>query len=204
MRSPLRTPPAELRQVIAEAVDEYMREVKRLQRIPMRAAVIHTCQAQGGPVLEGEALETHIDVLEALVTAAQDNPDHILKLIDELAWPPDGQLPSDQILLSLECRLVQATPPVIDDTILDQYHFEVTSRISAKCKSCRRGHYRTEQEFMHDRFLQRILIGHQVTCPYCHTDLIKVYGVRAVRDALDMASKSESGHQLGERKAHDE
>ena len=88
MRSPLRIPDAELRQVITEAVEQYMREVKRIR---LRAAIIHVHQEEGVPVPEGEAMEAHIDVLESLVDAGQGNLDTILQLIDEMDDPPTSR-----------------------------------------------------------------------------------------------------------------
>jgi hypothetical protein len=62
MRSPLRIPQDELNQVITEAVEQYMREVNRIRRIPMRAVIIRTYQAEGLPILDEEELEAHIDL----------------------------------------------------------------------------------------------------------------------------------------------
>jgi hypothetical protein len=84
MRSPLRLPSAELGQVITKAVEEYMREVNRLRRVALRAAAIDTYQAEGLPVPAEEVLEAHIDVLEALFDAGQDDQEKVLQLIDEM------------------------------------------------------------------------------------------------------------------------
>src|SRR5215472_13501656 len=106
MRSPLRIPPAELNQIITEGVDEYMLEVRRVRRLTLRQVFIDTCQALGRPVFEGEEMEAHIDVLEALIAAGDKDPDKILQLTHELPFPPDGKLSSHQILLHLEPHLV--------------------------------------------------------------------------------------------------
>jgi hypothetical protein len=50
MRSPPRIPQDELNQVITQAVEQYMREVNRIQRVRLRAAAIDTYQAEGLPV----------------------------------------------------------------------------------------------------------------------------------------------------------
>jgi hypothetical protein len=85
MRSPLGIPDAELKQVIEQAVKEYMREI---QRIRLRSAIIHVCQAEGRPVPEGEEMEVLIDMLEALFAAGQDDPDKVLHIIDEMDDTP--------------------------------------------------------------------------------------------------------------------
>jgi len=188
MKSSLRLQP-EFDQVITEAVDEYMREVRHAQRLMLRQVVIDTCQIQGLPVFEGDEMETHIDVLEALITAGHDDPDQILHLMSELPVSPNGKLWSDQILQHLEPYLVEPEP-LVTNADLDQYRFEVTGKISTRCTKCRRGSHRTQQQFTHNRFLQRILLGYEVTCPYCRTGHIKVYGVRAVlRDHASLSQE---------------
>jgi hypothetical protein len=95
MRSPLRLPKAELEQVIAEAVEEYMRKVKRIRRVILRNVITDTHQAEGLPVPAEEELEAHIDVLEALFDAGQDDPDTILQLIEQMDDPPPGSAHSN-------------------------------------------------------------------------------------------------------------
>src|SRR5579859_524370 len=177
----MRTPARVSNAVLEAAVDEYLCEVRRIQRLVLQQVVTDTCNAEGVPVFEGDEMEAHIDVLEALIAADNDDPAQIHQLIDELAWSPEGKLSSEQIVLSLQQRLVEATPTVTDDATLDQYHFQVTGRISTRCKQCRRGRHWTEQEFRHNRFLQRVLVGDQVPCSFCQTGQLKVYGVIAVR-----------------------
>jgi hypothetical protein len=81
MRSPLRIPDEELKQVIGKAVKKYMNEV---QRVRLRSAVIHACQAEGRPVPEGEEMEDYIDELEALLDAGNHDQGKVLQLIDEM------------------------------------------------------------------------------------------------------------------------
>ena len=177
----MRTPLHVSRAVLAQFVDEYMREVRRIRRAGLREAVIQRCQEKGVPVLEGEEMETHIDVLEALMDADLDDLDKMLPFFEEMEFQPDSQLSFEQqVLMSLEKRRARAEPVVRDDAVLDQYQFKVTGRISTRCKSCRRGHRWTEQQFRHDRFLQRMLIGERATCLFCHAGQVKVYGVTAV------------------------
>lgn len=186
----MRTPLNVSHEVIAQFVDEYMREVKRIRRAWMREAVIHRCQEQGEPVLEGEEMETEIDVLEALIELNLDDVDKITNLLEEVELTPDGQFSSEQILQTLEKRRVRASKQVIDDATLDQYHFEVTGKLMTRCKSCHRGHNWTAQVFMHDRFLQRMVIGERVICLFCHAGQVKVYGVTAVlRDGESVSNE---------------
>jgi hypothetical protein len=88
MRSPLRIPKAELEQVITQAVEKYMREVTNIRRGLLRNVITDTCQAEGLPVPEGQEMEAHIDVLEALFDVGNQNQDTILQLIDEMDDPP--------------------------------------------------------------------------------------------------------------------
>jgi hypothetical protein len=90
MRSPLRIAQAELEQVVTQAVEQYMYEVKRIRRVMLQAAVRDTYQAEGRPVPVGEEMEAHIDVLETLFDAGQDDPDKVLQLIDEMDDPSIG------------------------------------------------------------------------------------------------------------------
>jgi len=85
-------PPAELDRIITEAVDEYMRERRHAHRLMLRQIVVDSCQALGLPVFEGEEMETHIDVLEALIKAGHDDPDQIRQRMSELPLSPDGKL----------------------------------------------------------------------------------------------------------------
>jgi hypothetical protein len=176
MRTPLRLP----EEVLTEAVDEYMREVRRMRRLMLRQVVIDTCQATGVPVFEEDEMETHIDLLEALIEASGDDPDKMHQLVAALPSSPDGKLSSHQIVQSLEPYLVAAEPLVTDEE-LNQYSFAVTGKISTRCKRCRRGRLWTQQEFMQDYFLQRTLLGEKASCPFCHSGQIKVSGVTAVR-----------------------
>src|SRR5262249_35634784 len=97
-----------------------------------------------------------------------------LQFFEEMEFQPDGQLSFEQqILKSLENRRVRPPPELTDDTILDQYHFAVTGKIMIRCRRCRSGYNRTEQEVLHDRFLQPMLIGDPATCSWCHTGHVK-------------------------------
>ena len=76
---------------------------------------------------------------------------------------------------------------------LDLYRFEITGKISTRCDTCRKRTTFTEQQFWRALFLQRALIGAQKTCAFCYTTgNVRVYGVTAVLNTLDEASKSES------------
>jgi hypothetical protein len=57
----MRSPPRISKAKLARAVEEYMYEV---QRIRLRSAIIHVCQAEGRPVPEGEEMEAHIDACQ--------------------------------------------------------------------------------------------------------------------------------------------
>ena len=107
MRSSLRIPSEELNQVITQAAEEYLREVKRLRRIQLRTAALNMCQAKGLPVPDEENLEAHIDVLEALFDAAQGDPDKVLQLIDEMEPLTDA----DQCLVTLHSVREGVSPP---------------------------------------------------------------------------------------------
>jgi hypothetical protein len=91
MRSPLPIPDAELKQMLEKAVREYMREI---QRVRLRSAIIHVCQAEGRPVPQGEEMEASIDELEALLDAGNQDQDKVLQLIDEVEPVVDAGQPS--------------------------------------------------------------------------------------------------------------
>src|SRR5215472_8575360 len=128
---------AELDQVITEAVDEYMRERRHAHRLMLRQVVVDSCQALGRPVFTGDEMETHIDVLEALIKAGHDDPDQIRQRMRELPVSPDGKLSSDKILQTLEPYLIEPEP-LVTNADLDLYDFQVTGKISTRCDKCRR------------------------------------------------------------------
>ena len=188
----MRTPLNISREEIAPFVEGYIREVKRIRRAGIREAIIQRCQEEGEESPEGEEMETEIDVLEGLQAADLDDPDKLLHFFVEIGLTPEGDLSVEQqILKGLENRRARAEAQVIDDATLDQYRFEVTGKIMVRCQKCRKGYNRTEQKFRRDRHLQRILLGEPVTCLYCHTGHMKVYGVRAVRGDRSLSQERE-------------
>src|SRR5947207_9082273 len=78
---------------------------------------------------------------------------------------------------------------VTDVDPLDLYRFEITGTISTRCDTCQKRTRLTEQEFSRSRKLQRVLIGDPATCAFCYTGNVRVYGVIAVPDVEDIASK---------------
>ena len=89
----------------------------------------------------------------------------------------------------------QSAPAMEETDIdpLDLYLFEITGKILTRCDTCRKRTTFTEQQFWRALFLQRTLIGAQKTCAFCYTTgNVRVYGVTAVLNTLDEASKSES------------
>jgi hypothetical protein len=82
MRSPLKIPHDEFRQVLAKLVEEYICEVRRIRRAGLREAIIHVHQGEGKPVPEGKEMEAYIDLLEPLFDTAQDDPDKVMHLTE--------------------------------------------------------------------------------------------------------------------------
>jgi hypothetical protein len=137
-------------------------------------------------------METHIDVLEALMAPEFDDEDNLLPFFQEVARSSDDHRSFDQQILTYLKKRRGATAPLVTDEDLKQFDFVVTGRIANRCTTCRRGYKWTEQQFRCDRSLQRILLGEPVTCPFCSIGHLKVYGVKAVH---------RQKQQLGERKA---
>ncbi len=84
MRSPLHIPPDELEQVITEAAEEYMREVRRIRRMALRNVLTNPSKADGSPVAVGEELEFLLEDLEALIHAGDHDQEKIHQLIDAM------------------------------------------------------------------------------------------------------------------------
>lgn len=83
MRSPPNIPP----EVIAEALEPYLREVERIkrrERMLIRKAITQTYQEEGLPVPEGAAMEAQIDQLEMLLNAGQHHQEKVLQLLEEM------------------------------------------------------------------------------------------------------------------------
>lgn len=111
MRNPPDIPKVELDQMIAQAVERYMHEVTHIRRALLRNVITDMCQAEGLPMPEGEAMETHVDVLVTLFEVGHDDPDIVQQLMNELEWSPEGKLSSEQILMCLANRFVETGPP---------------------------------------------------------------------------------------------
>src|ERR687888_2699626 len=96
----MRTPRRISQEMLDAAVAAYIREVRRIRRAGMREAVIRRCHEQGEPVLEGEEMETHIDVLEALMAPEFDDEDNLLPFFQEVARSSDDHRSFDQQILT--------------------------------------------------------------------------------------------------------